>query len=213
MTEDQTARIEIILNVHVMRSYSRLHANETRSNWTRSIFSVPMRRVSVGRFPMRRVPNRHGCIVMADIFTCFITYCCIIDVFMRNERCAFIFKLEHPVTVFYCSLHFRVSRKLWIENLARRQADLPPFSEERIVSNIENADILLTQCPEKRRKQAYIYAKIWTGSVQNCLLCNRVNISADIRVYLGRVQLEHVSLARWKLTASNWNASHWHDTI
>ena len=63
-----------------------LRANETRSNWTRSIFSVPMRRVSVGRVPMRRVPNRRGYIVMADTFTWFIKYCCIIDVFMRNER-------------------------------------------------------------------------------------------------------------------------------
>ena len=66
-----------------------LRANETRSNWTRSIFSVPMRRVSVGRVPMRRVPNRRGYIVMADTFTWFIKYCCIIDVFMRNEICAF----------------------------------------------------------------------------------------------------------------------------
>ena len=66
-----------------------LRANETRSNWTRSIVSVPMRRVSVGRVPMRRVPNRRGYIVMADTFTWFIKYCCIIDVFMRNERCAF----------------------------------------------------------------------------------------------------------------------------
>ena len=32
-----------------------LRANETRANWMRSIFSVPMRRVSVGRVPMRRV--------------------------------------------------------------------------------------------------------------------------------------------------------------
>ena len=30
------------------------HANEMRSNWTRSIFSVPMRRVPIGRVPMRR---------------------------------------------------------------------------------------------------------------------------------------------------------------
>ena len=66
-----------------------LRANETRSKWTRSIFSVPRRRVSVGRVPMRRVPNRRGYIVMADTFTWFIKYCCIIDVFMRNERCAF----------------------------------------------------------------------------------------------------------------------------
>ena len=67
----------------------RLRANETRSNWTRSIFSVPMRRVSVGRVPMRRVPIRRVYIVMADTFTWFIKYCCIINVFMRNERCAF----------------------------------------------------------------------------------------------------------------------------
>ena len=44
-----------------------------------------------------------------------------------------------------------------------------------------NADILLTQCHEKRRKQAYIYAKIRTGSVQNCLpkclINHQVNIS------------------------------------
>ena len=66
-----------------------LRANETRSKWTRSIFSVPMRRVPMGRVPMRRVPNRRGYIVMADTFTWFIKYCCIIDVFMRNERCAF----------------------------------------------------------------------------------------------------------------------------
>ena len=33
-------------------------ANETRSKWTRSIFSVPVRRVPNGRVPMRRVPNR-----------------------------------------------------------------------------------------------------------------------------------------------------------
>ena len=49
-------------NFTVQFSYSsiihvnRLRANETRSNWTRSIFSVPMRRVSVGRVPMR--PDR-----------------------------------------------------------------------------------------------------------------------------------------------------------
>ena len=71
-----------------------------------------------------------------------------------------------------------------------------------LYSNIENADILLTQCHEKRRKQAYIYAKIRTGSVQNCSLCNRVNICADIYTRLigtlkiDRVQLERVSLAR-----------------
>ena len=53
------------------------------------IVSVPMRRVSVGRVPMRRVPNRRGYIVMADTFIWFIKYCCIIDVFMRNEICAF----------------------------------------------------------------------------------------------------------------------------
>ena len=91
----------------------------------------------------------------------------------------------------------------------------------KLYSNIENADILLTQCPEKRRKQAYIYAKIRTGSVQNCLLCIRVNISADIYTRLfgtrligtrpigtrligtlkiDRVQLERVSLARHPLT-------------
>ena len=29
---------------------------------------------------MRRVPNRRGYIVMADTFTWFIKYCCIIDV-------------------------------------------------------------------------------------------------------------------------------------
>ena len=50
-----------------------------------------MRRVSVGRVPMRRVPIRRvlirrGYIVMVDTFTWFIKYCCIIDVFMRNER-------------------------------------------------------------------------------------------------------------------------------
>ena len=44
------------------------YANETRSNWTRSIFSVPMRHVSVGRVPMRRVPNRRV-YISADIFT------------------------------------------------------------------------------------------------------------------------------------------------
>ena len=38
---------------------------------------------------MSRVPNRRGRIVMADTFTWFIKYCCIIDVCMRNERCAF----------------------------------------------------------------------------------------------------------------------------
>ena len=42
---------------------------------------------------LRRVPNRRGYIVMADTFTWFIKYCCIIDVFMRNERCAFFFKI------------------------------------------------------------------------------------------------------------------------
>ena len=66
-----------------------LRANETRPNETRSIFSVPMRRVPIGRVRMRRVPNRRGYIVMADTFTWFIKYCCIIDVFMRNGRCAF----------------------------------------------------------------------------------------------------------------------------
>ena len=41
---------------------------------------------------MRRVPNRRGYIVMADrpTFTWFIKYCCIIDVCMRYERCAFL---------------------------------------------------------------------------------------------------------------------------
>ena len=70
-------------------SQIRLRANETRSKWTRSIFSVPMRRVPTGRVPMRRVPNRRGYLFMADTFTWFIKYGCIIDVFMRNERCAF----------------------------------------------------------------------------------------------------------------------------
>ena len=36
----------------------------------------------------------------------------------------------------------------------------------KLYSNIENADILLIQCPEKRRKQPYIYAKIRTGSAK-----------------------------------------------
>ena len=69
--------------------YNAITSNETRSNETRSIFSVPMRRVPIGRVPMRRVPNRRGYIVMADTFTWFIKYYCIIDVFMRNGRCAF----------------------------------------------------------------------------------------------------------------------------
>ena len=71
------------------RKIEGLRANETRSKWTRSIFSMTMRHVPMGRVPMRRVPNRRGYIVMADTFTWFITYFCIIDVFMRNERCAF----------------------------------------------------------------------------------------------------------------------------
>ena len=66
-----------------------LRANETRPIETRTIFSVPMRRVPMRRVPMRRVPNRRGYIVMADTFNWFIKYCRIIDVFMRNERCAF----------------------------------------------------------------------------------------------------------------------------
>ena len=58
--------------------------HKTRSKWTRSIFSVPMRRV-----PMGRVPNRRGYIVLADTFTWIIKKNCIIDVFMRNEKLFF----------------------------------------------------------------------------------------------------------------------------
>ena len=53
-------------------------------------------------------------------------------------------------------------------------------SDARLTANIENADILLTQCPEKRRKQAYIYAKIRTGSVQNCLPESLINHQVNI---------------------------------
>ena len=48
---------------------------------------------------MRRVPNRRGYIVMADTFTWFIKYCCIIDVFMRNERCVLASELPAAIMV------------------------------------------------------------------------------------------------------------------
>ena len=84
---------------------SGLRANETRSNWTRSIFSVPMRRVSVGRVPMRRVPNRRGYIVMADTFTWFIKYCCIIDdmrVFSSKSYLMFYIKKHYFEVISSC---------------------------------------------------------------------------------------------------------------
>ena len=46
---------------------------------------------------MRRVPDRRGCIVMADIFKWCINYCCIIDIFIRIEWCAFW-------KIFFCRL-------------------------------------------------------------------------------------------------------------